>query len=220
MTRQVHRDLSRRLQRTLRAARAERLSVPAAPALSLYLINQDFSHAALSREEMLAVMEEPAYWAFCWASGQVLARRLLAEPERVAGKRVLDFGAGSGVAAIAAARVGAAEVIACDLDPDALAACAANADLNGVTLTLLDNIFDVAGEVDVILAADVLYDRANLGWLSRFLQKAPEVLLAESRLPHFEAPGYQFIGEDESATVPDLDQFDEYRRVRVYQGRR
>ncbi len=55
-------------------------------------------------------------------------------PEWVAGKRVLDFGAGSGIAGIAAARAGALEVVACDLDPLALDACRANAALNGVEL--------------------------------------------------------------------------------------
>ncbi|MEE9282240.1 MAG: 50S ribosomal protein L11 methyltransferase, partial [Myxococcota bacterium] len=72
-----------------------------------------------------------------WAGGQVLARWLLDHPAAVRGKRVLDFGCGSGVVAIAAALAGAASVVACDTDGAALEACRENAVLNGVRLELL-----------------------------------------------------------------------------------
>jgi ribosomal protein L11 methyltransferase len=48
------------------------------------------------------------------------------------GARVLDVGCGSGVLAIGAARRGAAEVVAIDVDPEAPAATHANAARNGV----------------------------------------------------------------------------------------
>ena len=50
-------------------------------------------------DEMLRILDAPAYWAFCWGSGQALARYLLENPELIANKRVLDLGSGSGVAA-------------------------------------------------------------------------------------------------------------------------
>src|SRR6266581_1789142 len=75
----------------------------------------------------LATEVTPPYWAFAWAGGQALARFLLDHPERVAGRAVLDFGAGSGLVAIAAAKAGAASVTAADIDPFAAAAIAANA---------------------------------------------------------------------------------------------
>ena len=50
----------------------------------------------------------PPYWAFAWPGGQALARYLLDNPDLVSGKRVLDFAAGSGLAAIAAVKAGAA----------------------------------------------------------------------------------------------------------------
>ncbi|MEZ3224835.1 50S ribosomal protein L11 methyltransferase, partial [Escherichia coli] len=90
------------------------------------------------------------------------ARWLAARPQWVRDKRVLDFGSGSGVAAIAAARAGAAEVVACDLDPLALAASRANAELNGVELSYSADFFAEDDRFDLILVADVLYDRANL----------------------------------------------------------
>ena len=55
---------------------------------------------AFSPEETRRILHEPPYWSFCWASGLALAHYLAANPEWVAGKRVLDFGAGSGVAAV------------------------------------------------------------------------------------------------------------------------
>src|SRR3546814_9137899 len=102
--------------------------------LRLWLIDAANMDRAFSPEETRRILEEPPYWSFCWASGLVLARWLAERPEWVRGKRVLDFGAGSGVAAIAAAKAGAVEVVACDLDPLALAACQANAALNEVEL--------------------------------------------------------------------------------------
>ena len=109
-----------------------RLVVSELPAcdLKLWLIDAHNMDRAFSPEETRRILHEPPYWAFCWASGLAMARYLAARPEWVAGKRVLDFGAGSGIAGIAAARAGALEVVACDLDPLALQASRANAALN------------------------------------------------------------------------------------------
>jgi len=210
--------LSACLQRVLPSARAELSSLPDVPELSLYLLNADFRSDALTREETLAVLNYPAYWAFCWASGQVLARWLLDHPQWLAGKTVLDFGCGSGVAAIAAARAGAAHVIACDLDPDALMATGHNAELNAVELELCADFNAVREPLDVILVADVLYDRANLSWLPHFRARAPQVLVADSRVKNFSAVGYRKIGAFNSTTWPDLDEFDEFRSVQLYLG--
>lgn len=211
-------ELTLRLRRILSAARAEATVLPDVPEISLYLLNADFSSAALSAEEMSAALNYPAYWAFCWASGQVLARYLLDHPQQVAGKTVLDFGCGSGIAAIAAARAGARRVIACDIDADALLATRHNAALNGVTLELAEDFDKIAEPVDLILVADVLYDRANLVWLPRFLERASRVLVADSRVKNFSAPNYQKLAGSTSTTWPDLDEFDEFRSVQLYIG--
>jgi hypothetical protein len=63
------------------------------------LLNADYPQGSLNSQKVQRVMDNPLYWAFCWASGQVLAEFLLAYPHWVAGKRVLDFGCGSGVVA-------------------------------------------------------------------------------------------------------------------------
>ncbi len=188
--------------------------------LRLWLIDPANMDRAFSPEETRRILEEPPYWSFCWASGLVLARWLAERPAWVRGKRVLDFGAGSGVAAIAAARAGAAEVVACDLDPLALQACRANAALNGVTLGYSEDFFAEADRFDLIIVADVLYDRANLPLLDQFLSRGREVLVADSRVRDFQHPLYERLDILDACTWPDLAEPAEFRRVSLYHARR
>jgi predicted nicotinamide N-methyase len=208
--------LNTRLQEILPSARLQVMSLPDVPELRLLLLSQDYPQGDLSQQEMTRVMDNPLYWVFCWASGQVLARYLLDNPEWVAGKRVLDFGCGSGVVAVAAAMAGASEVIACDIDPLALEATRINAQLNRVELELSEDYFAVSGDIDLIIVADVLYDRENFPWLQRFLARAPGVLIADSRVKNFDCPPYRQIDRRDSCTLPDLDESAEFRDVRIY----
>ena len=193
-------------------------SLQEVPELRLLLLADDYPQGDLSPEQMARVMDNPLYWVFCWASGQVLARYLLDRPELVRGRRVLDFGCGSGVVAVAAAIAGAGEVLACDIDPLALEATSVNAALNGVELALYPDYFEVGGPLDLILVADVLYDRENFPWLRRFLERAPEVLIADSRVKNFDEPPYRQVALRESCTLPDLDESAEFRDVRIYRA--
>ena len=188
--------------------------------IRLWLIDADNMDRAFSPEETRRIFEEPPYWCFCWASGLVLARWLAERPEWVRGKRVLDFGAGSGVAAITAAKAGAAEVVACDLDPLALQACRANAALNGVTLGYSEDFFAEADRFDLILVADVLYDRANLPLLDHFLSRGHEALVADSRVRDFQHPLYERLDILDACTWPDLAEPAEFRRVSLYHAQR
>lgn len=130
------------------------------------------------------------FWAFPWAGGQALARYLLDHPDLVAGRRVLDLAAGSGLVAIAAAIAGAADVIANDIDPYAAAAQELNAHANGVTLVALtadllgDDVPDAdLPAVDIVLAGDVCYERQladrMLGFLTRAHGRGADVLLGD-----------------------------------------
>nr|WP_219852598.1 50S ribosomal protein L11 methyltransferase [Stutzerimonas stutzeri] len=184
--------------------------------IRLWLIDPANMDRAFSPEETRRILEEPPYWSFCWASGLVLARWLAERPEWVRGKRVLDFGAGSGVAAIAAAKAGAVEVVACDLDPLALQACRANAALNGVTLGYSEDFFAEADRFDLIIVADVLYDRANLPLLDQFLSRGHEVLVADSRVRDFQHPLYRRLDILDACTWPDLAEPAEFRHVSLY----
>ena len=118
--------------------------------------------------------DAPPFWAFPWAGGQALARYILDHPGTVAGRRVLDVASGSGLVAIAAAKAGAGGVVAGDIDPNAVAAIGINAAANdaAVTARVLDLAADGASGADVVLAADVFYQRELAGLALGFLAGA------------------------------------------------
>ena len=189
-------------------------------ALKLWLIDAHNMDRAFTPDETRRILYEPPYWAFCWASGLALARFLAEQPHWVKGKRVLDFGAGSGVAAIAAAKAGALEVVACDLDPLALAACRANAQLNKVQLSYSSDFFAEADRFDLILVADVLYDRENLPLLDQFPTRGQQILVADSRVRDFQHPLYRQLAMLKALTLPDLAEPHEFRNVSLYHAQR
>lgn len=123
-------------------------------------------------ERGAGTQQPPPFWAFAWAGGQALARYVLDDPALVAGRRVLDLATGSGLVAVAAARAGAAEVTANDIDPLSLAAAAANAEANGVAITLAEgDLLGGTADHDVILAGDVCYSREMTGRVMPFLRR-------------------------------------------------
>jgi predicted nicotinamide N-methyase len=124
------------------------------------------------------------FWSFPWAGGQALARYILDHHEIVAGRRVLDIAAGSGLVAVAAALAGAAHVTANDVDPFAAAAQDLNAKVNGVDITVvIGDLLDTDPDFDVVLAGDVCYERdlsdRILAFLMRARVRGAEVLLGD-----------------------------------------
>ncbi|TPL10783.1 methyltransferase [Mesorhizobium sp. B2-4-14] len=127
------------------------------------------------------------YWAYAWAGGTVLARHILNHPQSVAGHRVLDLGAGSGLVGIAAAKAGASAVIATEIDRNGVAAIGLNAAANGVEITIVDN--DITRgpppTVDLVLAGDVFYGREVAlrvtPFLDRCLEAGINVLVGDPR---------------------------------------
>lgn len=156
---------------------------------------------------------EPPYWAFAWVGGQALARRVLDEPALVAGRRVLDFAAGSGLVAIAAAKAGAASVTAVDVDPLAHDAILLNAALNGVALEVLlgDLTDDAEARWEVILAGDVFYDpemtRRVLPWLRAQAAAGATVLIGDPKRFASYSPdrGVEEVGRCVVPTSVDLE---------------
>ena len=123
------------------------------------------------------------FWAFAWPGGQALARHVLDHPALVQGRRVLDFAAGCGIAAIACAKQGAVLVEAAEIDPMALDAIALNARLNGAgIMPLAGDIVGQPGRWDLILCGDVCYEapmtRHILPWLRQLAEQA-EVWIAD-----------------------------------------
>jgi predicted nicotinamide N-methyase len=212
-------DLQQALGELLGDARLKVCALPDTD-LQLWLIDGDNMDREFSQEEIQQILHEPPYWGFCWASGLAMARYLAEFPEWVRGKRVLDFGAGSGIAGIAAVKAGALEVVACDLDPLAIAACRANAELNDVQMGYSTDFFAEADRFDLILVADVLYDRENLPLLDAFLSRGREALVADSRVRDFRHPLYRRIEMLEAMTLPDLAEPEEFRYVSLYHARR
>lgn len=211
--------LNLHLRKTLSRGRVAQSAPAGCPEIPLYLFDPSVLEGPLSHDEAQAVVAEPAYWSFCWASGQVLAQWILDHPTLVAGKTVLDFGSGSGVVAVAAARAGAARAIACDIDPAALDAAAANAELNGVQVELCADWAQRPGHLDLITAADVLYDPENRQLLEAFRGSAEQVLLADSRIRTLANPAYDKQAVIEARTWPDLNEFEEFNKVRIYLAR-
>jgi ribosomal protein L11 methyltransferase len=76
----------------------------------------------------------------------------------IAGMRCLDLGSGTGILAIAAARLGAREIVAIDIAPAAAASCAANVELNDVA----EQVFTICGELACIQEGDFDLVMANI----------------------------------------------------------
>ena len=147
------------------------LPVPLVPEISLHLVDGPVGLFDLTGGEFHS--DEPTpFWAFVWAGGQALARYLLDNPGVVAGRAVLDVATGSGIAAIAAARAGARQVRALDLDPAAARAAERNATANGVTISAAQADVGAAGRAEVILAGDVFYSRGVADRMTTYLRAA------------------------------------------------
>ncbi|GLY94912.1 50S ribosomal protein L11 methyltransferase [Actinoplanes sp. NBRC 103695] len=146
--------------------------VPFVPELTLHQADEPIALWE-STEADAATEQPPPFWAFAWAGGQALARYVLDNPGLVAGRTVLDLATGSGLVAVAAARAGAARVVANDIDPLSLAATAANATANQVRVELAEgDLLDTDDAYDVILAGDVCYSRDMVARVLPFLRRA------------------------------------------------
>ena len=204
------------LQRTLPSANLIISELPTTESLRLALINADFPTDPLPQEVMQAVIAKPAYWAFCWGSGLALAQWIQANKARLRDREVADIGAGSGVVAIAAKLAGAASAWACDNDPDALLASQANAQLNQVELHYADAIATLPQTLDLVLLADVLYDRSNFPLLQEIKAMGAEIIVADSRVTRLEDKDFTEFHLTEALTLPNLGEFDEFKNVRFF----
>jgi predicted nicotinamide N-methyase len=156
------------------------------PELELYLVTPSCPLWRAKEADLVALGLDAPYWAFAWAGGQALARFILDHPERVVGRTVLDFGAGGGIVGLAAARAGAARVVATDLDPVAVAAIELNAQHLGLPIeaTTEDLLLAPPSPAwSLIVAGDVTYEpegaQVVLRWLQAQAQLGSEVWLAE-----------------------------------------
>ncbi len=156
---------------------------PLVPEVVLHLATEITPIWQASEDWLGRVGIDPPFWAFAWPGSQAIARHVLDAPHLVAGRRVLDFAAGCGLAAIACARAGGAVTEAADIDPMALNAVRLNAAQNQVDVAALPG--DVVGTScrwDLIVCGDVCYEapmaRRIMPWL-RDMARDAEVWIAD-----------------------------------------
>lgn len=160
-------------------------SPPLLPELQLHLASEALPLWQATEAWLEQAGLPPPYWAFAWPGGIALARLLLDRPELVAGRSVVDVGAGSGLTSLAAARAGARRVTAADIDPISMIAVALNAAANGLTVeTLQDDVSRQAPDAwDVVLFGDMCYEKALadllLPWGRAVARSGRLVLLAD-----------------------------------------
>ena len=123
------------------------------------------------------------YWEVLWRSGVALAQEVDSSP--IADRRVVELGCGLALPALAAARAGGA-VLATDAAPEALELARRNAALNGIEMDAATADWNepaalvAGGPFDLVLAADLLYERASVRPLLSLVERlAAEVWLAD-----------------------------------------
>ncbi len=189
------------------------LLVPSVPEISLYQADELTSLWQMTEADLARNQLPPPFWAFPWAGGQALARYILDNPNCVRGKRIVDVACGSGLVAIAAARAGAAEVTANDIDPYCRAAVSLNAALNGVDIAFdgRDLLAGPVPEADVFLAGDIAYEKvmstAMLTFFSRAVSLGSAVYLGDPHRAYF-PQGLRRCAEYDIVTTADIENSD------------
>jgi predicted nicotinamide N-methyase len=197
------------------------LSPPLVPEITLHLACEVVPLWQMTELELEETGLAPPYWAFAWAGGQALARYVLDNPALVTGRRVLDFGAGSGLGAVAAMKAGAADVLAADIDGFARAAIALNARANGVAVTITSqDLIDTQPEADVLLIGDMCYEQPLAGrieaWLRGLAGAGKTVLLGDPGRSYFPKSGLAPLARYQVQTTRELEDR-EIRDTGVYQ---
>jgi predicted nicotinamide N-methyase len=193
--------------------------VPLVPEIAVYQASELTPLWHATSVELHAWDDSP-FWAFPWAGGQALARHVLDHPASVAGLSVLDFATGSGLVAIAAARAGAAPVVAADVDPFCRGAVSLNSQLNGVSVSFREGspIGDPLDGVDVVLAGDVFYERRLAGdafaWFRALAARGVRVLAGDAARAYAPAGGVVEIASYEVPTTVEIEERP-VRRARV-----
>ena len=165
------------------------------------------------------------YWAFAWGGGLALAHYVRDHPETVAGRRVVDLASGSGLLAITAMRAGAAEALAIDIDPFAVAAIELNARDAGQRVTALRR--DVLDDpeppgADVVLAGDCWYEATFaariMPWLRRADDAGLDVLLGDPGRRYLPTAELTRVAAYDVRTTTELEDLD-LKRGTVYRLR-
>ena len=200
-------------------ANTEWAAPPHTPEIRLRLASELYPIWRMTEDALLERGIPPPYWAFAWAGGQAVARYLLDNPAMVRGKRVLDAGSGSGLCAIAAARSGAAQVTASDIDPYAVAAIELNAAAFGMVTATADDLVGRDDGWDVVLIGDLFYEQPLAGqveaWARRLAGRGATVLVGDPGRSYLPKTGMARLATYEVPTTRELED-NEVRRTAVY----
>ncbi len=199
------------------------LAPPLTPEISLMLADEAVPIWKKTEEELGALGLPPPFWAFAWAGGQALARYVLDNPALVSGKRALDFASGSGLIAIAAAKAGAAEVEASDIDALAIAAIEANVAANRASVKpRLENLIGADEGWEAVLAGDVAYERdlseAATDWLAALARRGATVLIGDPRRTYLPLDRLDCVMEYSVPVTRELED-SEIKRTGVFRFR-
>ena len=179
---------------TLIRANTRASPVPLVPELTMHVASAITPLWSATEATFAQNVMAPPFWAFAWPGGQALARFVLDGHAKVKGRRVLDFAAGGGLIALAAARAGAARVVAAEIDPIAEVAIALNGRLNRLQIETShqDIVGQALSDVDFVLAGDVFYERPLtshiLPWLRHLAATGKTVLIGD--------PGRAYLPSD------------------------
>ena len=196
------------------------IAPPHVPEIVLHLADEAHDLWQLTEEELQEKGLPPPFWAFAWAGGQGLARYVLDTPACVQERKILDFATGSGLVAIAAAKAGAAHILAADIDPFCAAAVALNTEANGVSVDFIGrDLIGVDEGWEVVLAGDVFYDRAfaeRLGpWFSALATRGAMVLVGDPGRAYLPKERMTQLAEYQVSVTRALED-SEVKRTRVW----
>jgi predicted nicotinamide N-methyase len=197
------------------------LPVPMVPEIRLHLAAESLPIWQKTEEELGRMNVPPPWWAFAWAGGQALARYVLDNAGAVAGKKVLDLGAGSGLGAIAAMKAGAAAVLAADTDPFSLAAMALNAEANGVVFetTDADLLAAAPAAFGLVMVGDLFYERPlaerALAFVAAARAQGADVLVGDPQRSYFPKDRFRQVAEYSVPVTRDLEDM-EIKRTAVW----
>lgn len=193
------------------------IAPPLVPEIRLHLATEVVPLWRATEDELAKIGVPPPYWAFAWAGGQALARHVLDTPSLVAGKQVLDIGSGSGLVGVAAAKAGAAQVLAADIDAFACEAIRLNAAANGVQIAVTqEDMIGSPDDWDMLLVGDLFYERPLaerlLAWLA---SRKCAALLGDPGRSYFPKTGVEKLATYNVQTTRDLEDR-EIRETGVY----
>jgi len=200
------------------------LRPPLVPEITLHLAEESLPIWQKTEDELGVMNVPPPFWAFAWAGGQAMSRYLLDNPDICRGRSILDLGSGSGISAIAAAKTGAARILAADIDALALAATELNARANTVSIeTTSDDLLTSADwrRMEVVIIGDLFYERELadrvLAFIAAVKSSGSTVLIGDPQRSYFPRDRFERLAEYQVPVTRELEDA-ELKRTAVWQA--